>query len=228
MIKLPKFIYTPTSGHFATMPRKKGVDIVDGTGILEWHGCREQFHRAICRRDEKSFLFVATTASQDYIRKFIIEFESRAGIAPKYQIQFKKTDNPVVMYVVVSKWWSKQPIRHSLLTALLRCAVRYDGTNFVSALYSRTYTTETKTAVERFLSGHTWFVGNGAQWHATFRNYRTPDFVERVLIKEGSVAAVSAAAVKEAKNIISIAKSDRVVLELLIAQSLDQFRREAA
>lgn len=222
VVKLPKFVYAPQSGSLALMPTKSRPN-----ASIEWYGCREQFHRAVIQRKlSKDFLFSCPVAQQERVIKFMQEVEGRIGLAASDKVEFRKTDNPAVMLVVVGPWWPKQNVRLSLLTALLRCGQQFVGV-FNTALFSRFYTVDTKPAVERFLEGHTWFLGNGSQWHQTFRNYRTrKDYAERVLVRDNEVETLSDAASAEAKHIIATAGTDPTLLHILIAKSLDRFRAE--
>ncbi len=208
-----KTSYAPTSDHFG---------ILSKTGTASWFGCREQFHRAIMKRQKRDFIYSYSKEYHDRIKNFIGEFERRLGL-PKTRII--PTNSPYCLYVETGEFWEQQPIRHSLFTALIRAATKYDGSNFDSALYSRYYLSDTKEAVERFLDGYTWYVGNSGQWHSTFSRRKTPDFAERILIKAEMVPSDESR--KEAENIILAAGLDRGSLIFLLAQSFDKLKKAA-
>jgi hypothetical protein len=221
VIQVPNTAYNPQAGYLA-VPTQKG-------GNMDWHSCRESFHGSIIQCKEKKFFFAcASTDEKQRVINFMQEVQNRVGVKEENRIKLSDTNRPTVLHVDPGCWWTKQNIRLSFLTALLRCGTIYTGDNFQAALFSRFYTTDTKTAVDRFINGNTHYVGKGSQWHQTFTGCsQKVDYAERVLIKEDD-AIVSEASLKEAEHLIHVAKENNEFLAFVLAKSLDKFYQEGA
>lgn len=214
IVRVPRSAYNPGPGALALLPEPNHQ--------MTWFSCREQFHGAVKPRKDRSFLFFHGVGERDRIVRFMDECQERIGLPAKYRLVFCDTDQPNVVYVRVGPWWAAQNVRISFLTALLRCGRSYTD-DFQSALFSTTYTRETKPAVDRFLSGHTHYVGNGDQWQSTFSTYRERiDSAERSLVRDEE-AEVSEEAMLEAKHIMAAGHESHDARVFSIARSLDKF-----
>lgn len=89
--------------------------------------------------------------------KFMQVVEPAARVNEEDRIKIEATTDESILYVLMSPWW-RNPVRRSLLTALLRAGRSYteeSGKGFDAALNSIEYTSKTRKAIDLFLSGHT-------------------------------------------------------------------------
>ncbi len=162
---------------------KKGKSVVE-----TWVACRDVFH--VNSHKVKKFLFHhRKSATNQNIAAFIGKIEDDLGISPK--TKFVSTKIPNVVLVEPSRWWTHYSMKRSLFTILLRAAQKHDpnAKNFKEVLYSEDYLSETKTAVLRFLKGHTSYKGKISGWHNQFYyggicgRKPTTDKIKKLLVK---------------------------------------------
>lgn len=165
------------------------LGLVSGQKIISWKACRDQFAGSYFegRETNKDVILFCSTPRNEKSRKdaiainrnvakFIRKFEETLGDAFDRDFStFHETNFANVVDIQVSEFW-QDFIRNSLFTALLRCGMGYSAEkdNFKEALYCQSYTSSTKPAVEKFLSG---FVkikhsskGASNGWMITFAN----------------------------------------------------------
>ncbi len=121
-----------------------------GLAIAErgyWFKCRDAFH-SIARPKVIYFRHPPERFAQ--IVAFMNHVEDR--LERPQRLQCDTTATPGVMQVTLDEFW-REPLRTSLLTALLRAAL--DHETLEDALQKNIYLSATKPAVERFLAGHT-------------------------------------------------------------------------
>ena len=138
-----------------------------GSGTIRYNEfihCRETFHG---RPMGKILFSHSSKVTSERIAEFINLFEKKLG--HKNITHIAPTNIKKITYIEPAEFWLFKPMRQSLFTALLRAACKYTG-NFEKALYSISYTSGTKKAIQRFLDGHTWYSGSGSQWVSSFRN----------------------------------------------------------
>jgi hypothetical protein len=172
------------------------VTIPTGKFAYQWYGCREEFAQC-CKSQYNGFLFSHPDKTTEDIAEFVERFEilmEQGRRRPIHRSEFAKIttqgarkDDHTITWVAPGPFWLKQDMRHQLLTVLLRCALwgytarkEEDPTtgDFFQALYnSYKYATTTRTAISRFLDGHTWYTGDasgGAQgWIHAFGKHES-------------------------------------------------------
>lgn len=175
IVRLPSFAYQ-TVGALGIQASKSQIT---------WFTCRDSFQGASEHID--FLLFYHQKDGGDRVINFIKTFEAACACPPDQGITFKKTSNPNCLWVGLSEWW-KYRVRRSLLTALLRVGQSFakdTGQDFVNTMNSMYYLDQTKTAVERFLSGHTACKmrrNEFSGWHAYFST-RTKEQIDKCLVK---------------------------------------------
>lgn len=165
--------------NFALVHRVKRNKGYSWKSSYEFHECREIFGRIFTSR-KANIVFVCRYRSRKSIAAFILRIEEKLKIPKKDRSRFGPTQRNTIIWIKVSSFWMSEPIRRSLFTALLRAATNYKAhtRNFKQALYSRAYLNKTKPAVERFLAGHTHFVGRCLGWQSTFSSSRRWEYGE--------------------------------------------------
>lgn len=147
LVKVPTSTYRNITG---------ALGLINNNGAIEWERCRDRFQTAT-DNGAKSFLFFhKNNVGQDVI-DFIRTFEQACNCPPDQELDMKRTTDKNVLWIGMSDWW-RYRVRRSLLTALLRCGQEFTdktGPGFVAALNSQPYLSQTKDAVEYFMSGHT-------------------------------------------------------------------------
>lgn len=119
--------------------------------------CRDRFQARSEYESFVDFYFCHRPGRSDDVIEFMKMVELVAKVEEEDALVISKTDLDNVVHVRMSKWW-KQRVRRSLLTAFLRCSDAFkerSGPSFVKTIFSRTYTEETREAIERFLDGYT-------------------------------------------------------------------------
>ena len=155
--------YRPLPGHFSK-PRSTDDFGVVSPGI--WQYCREVFHRD--NRGCGYFFYAHNPGKLHHVAAFIEKIENTIGI--NIHSEIGPTQRKTISWVRPARWWWVQSIKRSLYTCLLRAALNYDvhRDNFKEALYSVSYTKETRYAVERFLSGYIKYTGRKHGWCSQF------------------------------------------------------------
>ena len=120
--------------------------------IYSWVSCRDAWNS---QRKENLFFFCHPDKQGPKISEFIRIAEEKLKL--KKFIQIGPTQFDFVSWVQPTTWWQCSRMRYSLLTALLRCGIHYNK-NWNKALYSTSYTKNTKEAVERFFAGNRSFI----------------------------------------------------------------------
>ncbi len=121
--------------------------------------CRENLHNYFnSHPDQMEFYFCAggPQIAQRVIRFFGV-VEPAANVTEEDRVKIEVTSDKTMLHVVMSPWW-RNTVRRSLLTALLYSSRAYSeetAKGFNDALNSDDYTSETRAAIDLFLSGHT-------------------------------------------------------------------------
>ena len=89
-------------------------------------------------------------------------FDSNIPLQEKY--------DEYAMRVKIPDWWLEQQVRFSFLTAFMKSAINISSWDHIFLISD--YFKNTPGATERFLSGHTHYVGRGKQWVKTFQSSR--------------------------------------------------------
>jgi hypothetical protein len=169
--------YMPTFGSFA-IGQKKGRNYLT---IGYWYNCREAFANVFTSKTKYIVFYHRKNAGQR-ITKFINRIEKQVKVWPRSEITgIKNRPGSQISVMKVSRWWTKNPARKSLLTILLRCGENYKWNNFEKALKSNLYIRKTKKAVDKFLQGHTRWVGFFAGWFDQFNSYSDEDSIEKLV-----------------------------------------------
>jgi hypothetical protein len=95
------------------------------------------------------------------VSAFIEQIEDKLGVVPKSV--FGPTKRPAITWLRPSPWWMNSSLKRSLFTAFLRAGNNYNGRDFEEALWSNSYLSDTRYAVNRFLAGYTKYQGRGNQ-----------------------------------------------------------------
>lgn len=151
------------------------------------HHCRDEFHRSFTHKSQ-NLVFCHPHNEREDLAAFIWKAEDMLKI--KEHTLIGPTQRNHFTWVKVSPFWLETSMRRSFFTALLRSARAYwvrekDGIakdNFDAALYSLFYFNQTRYAVERFLAGHTRYVGRRYGWHNVFVD-KTARQVEQMLVR---------------------------------------------
>lgn len=176
MKMLPGTIYDAPTG---------GLGLIAPTQVV-WYKCREQFQINFAGGN---FAFNCRTGTKEHVIAFLDTFQQAANVPVESWCRFFPTNWTSVLLVQPGAWWSYR-LRLSLLTALLRCGQSYterNGAAFEKALYSQTYTSRTRYAIERFLSGYTavrWKKETTFPGWQDFFSSRTPMQVDDFLVKQ--------------------------------------------
>jgi hypothetical protein len=145
-----KLVYgDPPIGHYALEPEPEKA--------LQWDHCREQFAPKFLETTY-GFFFSHLTDKGNEIAAFLTKFERIVGVAHS---SFALTNRKTVLWIEPSSFWLCCPMRRSLLTILLRCALNYEAQrdNFDNALFGEykesEYMRQTRSATLRFMFGFT-------------------------------------------------------------------------
>lgn len=160
------------------------------------HSCREEFlrYRMLNEIGGNSYWFllnIGTKGSVNEYRHFLKAAEKSIGV--KNTILVRSTNMKGVVAINVNSWWLKSKIRMQFITCLLRCYYHYNKNNHKSfdkknipmdnILFSYPYFSQTKPAVQRFMSGFT-LLKKGYKcegWLNRFNNTKTNP--EKCLVK---------------------------------------------
>jgi len=152
-----------------------------------WTSCRDQFQEVMQRDDnikENGMLLAISDSNnkdlaQSRVRDvatFLRQIEKKLKL--RKFTRFGRTNLPGVLYLKPSEFWTKDKMRVSLMTLLLRCGRHYrrNKENFKRALFSDAYAKRTKVAIERFMRGNTYYqesVGSFYEgWLSAFRKQK--------------------------------------------------------
>ena len=154
--------YKPEVGSFAQYKRFDG----DKYHVVDWTYCRDVFHPKLYNLD--IFFFSHNPNKGNCIASFMEKIEKKLGI--DILSEYGPTQRKSIMWISPSKWWTIKSMRRSLFTILLRCGSEYSpkNNNLQEAFLSDSYVKSTRYAVNRFLSGHTEYVGNKKGWLEQF------------------------------------------------------------
>lgn len=163
---------------FARVLENQNVLTVDSSGV---QSCREAFHahntqmRLMCMGHD-SYQGPNIAA---FIRKIELKMQHTrlSEIGP--------TNRRTVSWIRPAAFWDRNNTRRSLFTILLRAGMLYepDTDNFDRALVGTTHASGTKIAIDRFLSGYTWYRGTSSQlWYDNFSS-ATAVTVKKLLTK---------------------------------------------
>jgi hypothetical protein len=153
-----------------------------------WQKCRETFAGEFDSATA-GFYFSHDDGQSENIARFINKVEIVADIDEKSL--FYLTDKSFAMWIEPSMFWRECVLKRSLLTAFLRCGMKYkwEQDNFDDALWSQSYTKITEHAVKRFLFGFTkiaswegYTTGNKNGWQTIFEN-KTVEQVRKQLVR---------------------------------------------
>lgn len=135
---------------------------------VSWMGCREVFHRRVNTAFwVRGFFFTVHKSNREAVAAFFDAIETQLGLWQR--TKFYQTNLPDVVYVKPARFWHRQWMRFSLLTILLRTGMTYvPGEPIMQAMRRYTYSHNTYRAIERFLSGRTYWTGVGWSWVNTF------------------------------------------------------------
>jgi len=167
----------------------------DGTGYLKhdaFQYCRERFGKS--PGDWRQILFVHPAGEGLNVAAFLARFETQMG--HENLSECGPTNNGLVSWIKPAEFWTRNSMRKSLFTLLLRAAIGHDQggaksipydpkkDNFEESLYSMSYLKRTKTAVELFLTGHTWAkTHKDAGWVDTLENKAEPEVKKLIYLK---------------------------------------------
>src|SRR5579859_5254850 len=136
-----------------------------GTNKLEWHSCRELFHRSV-NFWSRNFYFSCPKEQREAIVEFISDIENDLGLRTKTKIS--RTNIPTTIYISPARFWCKQEMRFSLFTILIRASLRHKiGKPTETAILNERYLKATYRAFTMFMQGRTWYtgyIGGGRGW----------------------------------------------------------------
>jgi hypothetical protein len=155
--------------------------LVNGDRPTGWVYCRDSFQGQ--STNMKEMLFCHKAGISENIALFIFKIET---ILRHTKLTYcGPTNINRFMWIRPAAFWTRQPIRRSLFTALLRAAQKYDPAkeNFEAALYSNQYLRASKPAVQRFLAGYTWYKGHATGWDNAFRGLESEEVTKLLTLK---------------------------------------------
>jgi hypothetical protein len=154
-----------------------------------WYCCRENFN-AEFTSEIKGFFYSIHPQLFQHVSGFINKIEQILEIPFSF---FEATNKSTVLWFEPNEFWRSCFMRRSLLTALLRCSLNYNGENFDDTLFSihfneNRWIRETKAATMRFLYGFTHWTGSVPNyttvrygWHEEFRFLNTWELRKRLI-----------------------------------------------
>jgi hypothetical protein len=170
---------TPSRGSFARVSSE-----TDKLNYGSFYHCRETFYNTEASID--FLLMFHDPGKSQNICEFFWEFERRLGHSKLSDMG--PTNSQRLTWIKPSDFWKRNAMRKSLVTILLRMGQEYnhETKNFEQALFSNeyyTYTTATRTAVNRFLQGYTWYSGSNTAWVNQFSGMTDQETVNSLLTK---------------------------------------------
>lgn len=159
MVETP---YCPNPGNFARTQKIIG----NKHKIDHWFYCRDIFHNVLWNL--KIFFFSHRSNKCLSIIAFMQKIETILDVQPR--TEFGPTQIKTIMWIKPSVWWTKQGMRRSLFTILLRAGMKYSKSkdNFDEAINSEKYLQTTTYAFKRFMSGNTRYTGTKRGWYKQF------------------------------------------------------------
>lgn len=175
--KFTKPDYNLGNGYFAKIDSYTDTSLTPNS----WQSCRETFQNYL---PMTALLMCHEPNIGRNIAEFMNIFETRMG-HQKITVCGPTNWNRVT-WIIPAKFWVDKPMRFSLLTALLRAAVRYVPAeeNFDKALYSYNYTKGTKAAIEMFMQGRTWYKGDVNGWYRQFQGVKSEEELKKLLTRK--------------------------------------------
>lgn len=135
----------------------KSDHLVGKKHYVNWTKCRDVFQEWGVL--DEFFFATASKKHIPYILRFIHNAEKKLGLED--HTRFHETSKPRIIYIKPAPFWMENPMRRSLLTAMLRCGhdFRKSKNNFKETLHSSKYLKNTKKALKLFFEeGKTVFV----------------------------------------------------------------------
>jgi len=170
--------YKPESGSFS---RHRGF-YGDKYKISQWHYCRDIFHPQLYKLD--IFFFSHDPFKGYNIARFMEKVEKTLNV--DILSEYGPTQRNCIMWIKPSPWWTIRSMRRSLFTILLRSGASYSPSkkNFKKAVFSDPYALATKYAVNRFMSGYTFYKGSKKGWLDQFYEVRlNKKAIDSLLVK---------------------------------------------
>jgi len=151
-IQLAPNLYEGGEGSFSTL--------IKDNGSVGWQHCRDEFHNKhwTYKRDGNCHGFIyRLIANQNIndIAKIVSEIENNLKLKSAQKCEFSLTQFKNIVYCNPN-WWH-DPVRHTLLTSIIKGAI---NTNTVEGVKGSKYLMNTKTAFDRFLDGNCHYQGN--------------------------------------------------------------------
>jgi len=157
--------YRPNPGAFCKGKPHSSLD-ANRYMVSQWYNCRDVWHYEM--KGVTLFFFSHEVGKFRSVCEFIKKIEDILDIQPRSKLG--PTQRKTICWIEPSPWWFKLAMRRSLLTIFFRVSQEYKPTedNFDKALYSHAYTINTQYAIQRFLSGFTWYTGKRRGWYNQF------------------------------------------------------------
>lgn len=141
------------------------------TNIIQFGSCRDSFQATPNNQIENGFLFCHHAERSYDVACFITKIENMLGIQNSV---FCMTTFPNLTWIKMSPWWLTMEIRKSFFSMMLKCSIQYfyKSDNFEDALASSQYVRETRSAVNKFLAGYTFYefkpLNDADHWFSQF------------------------------------------------------------
>ena len=130
--------------------------------FMEWYNCRDSFHYNFDHSDHKQFFYACSYESV----KAVIDHVERT-LKLTFRTQICHSNVKGVVWIKPARFWCVQQMRLSLFTILLRVALHYKD-DFDAAVLLEPQGTNTKEAIDYFLSGKCYYVGMEEGWYQQF------------------------------------------------------------
>lgn len=185
--------YEPSPGYLATMShtfvdahRKETKEAIrlSRWNVSGFESCRESFHSKWVASTD-NILFRANPNEIESVANFIWRIEGILETVKRTRIG--PCNRAGYIWVHVSTFWLRHPMRRSFFTAALRAGRSYhpEFDDFEKALHSVTYfaaTPNVTVAVKKFLAGFTWYTGTSVGWYNAFYD-KTDEAIEKLLVR---------------------------------------------
>lgn len=137
-----------------------------------WQTCRvsfhEEYHKLRLYKPDLGFMYVGIKAPEVVVQ-IMSEVEDNAKVPEADRLQFRVVESKNVpkntLFIDTGEWWG-DPVRFTLLTALLRdinnnADIDINSNNTLEeVITSGKYLSQTPNAIRHFLKGKTYFWGN--------------------------------------------------------------------
>jgi hypothetical protein len=156
MISKEKFILDNRTGGLGYGYSKGSFFIIDKKNKTILHDtwprtCRVEFASDF-QRGKNWIGFQILNLKIDLLNEFFQNIEKKLNIKNPTVFYYS---NENVVVINVSSFWMKTALKRSVFTLFLRCGAMYYNGNFLNAINSYDLTYKVKSALERFLDGHT-------------------------------------------------------------------------